>query len=105
MPMDRSKYPANWEEISLSARQAAGWRCQGSPSYPDCQAEQGKPHPVTGSIVVLTVAHLDHNPQNVAADNLRVWCQRCHLTYDAKHHARNARRTRTERAGQLPLGL
>jgi hypothetical protein len=21
------------------------------------------------------------------------WCQRCHLTYDAKHHARNAAET------------
>lgn len=105
MPMDRSKYPDNWEEISLSARQDAGWRCQGSPAYPDCRAEQGKPHPVTGSKVVLTVAHLDHNPQNNDPDNLRVWCQRCHLTYDAKYHAANARRTRAQRAGQLPLPL
>jgi hypothetical protein len=33
--------------------------------------------------VVLTVAHLDHQPENCADDNLRCWCQRCHNTYDA----------------------
>lgn len=32
--------------------------------------------------VVLTVAHLDHQPENCAADNLRAWCQRCHNIYD-----------------------
>jgi 5-methylcytosine-specific restriction endonuclease McrA len=39
-------------------------------------------HPVTGSWVVLTVAHLDHQPENVDPNNLRAWCQRCHNTYD-----------------------
>ena len=33
--------------------------------------------------VVLTVAHLDHTPENCDPDNLRAWCQRCHLAYDA----------------------
>lgn len=33
--------------------------------------------------VVLTVAHLDHIPENCADDNLRAWCQRCHNIYDA----------------------
>ncbi len=32
--------------------------------------------------VVLTVAHLDHTPENCADENLRAWCQRCHNTYD-----------------------
>ena len=40
-------------------------------------------HPVTGSKVVLTIAHLDHTPENCDDENLRAWCQRCHLTYDA----------------------
>ncbi|MCM0001103.1 MAG: hypothetical protein NBV68_17150, partial [Erythrobacter sp.] len=38
---------------------------------------------VTGSIVVLTVAHFNHQPEDCADDNLRAWCQRCHNTYDA----------------------
>lgn len=44
--------------------------------------------------IVLTVAHLDHTPENCADENLKALCQRCHLTYDAKHHARNAADTR-----------
>lgn len=34
--------------------------------------------------IVLTVAHLDHQPENCDLDNLRAWCQRCHNRYDAK---------------------
>lgn len=41
--------------------------------------------------VVLTVAHLDHNPENCSDENLRHWCQRCHNQYDAPHRA-NTRR-------------
>ena len=47
--------------------------------------------------IVLTIAHLDHNPTNSASENLRAWCQKCHLTYDAKHHAANAAETRRKR--------
>jgi len=50
-----------------------------------------------GVKIVLTIAHLDHTPENCDPANLRAWCQRCHLRYDAKHHAENARRTRHER--------
>jgi len=46
--------------------------------------------------IVLTIAHLDHQPENCADDNLRAWCQRCHVTYDAQHHAATARRTRRQ---------
>lgn len=47
--------------------------------------------------IVLTIAHLDHAPENCDPANLRAWCQRCHLRYDAKHHAENAHRTRRAR--------
>ena len=43
--------------------------------------------------IVLTVAHLDHTPENCDPANLKALCQRCHLTYDAKHHAKNAAAT------------
>lgn len=36
-----------------------------------------------GKRVVLTVAHLDHQPENCDPENLRAWCQRCHNVYDA----------------------
>lgn len=54
-------------------------------------------------IVVLTIAHLDHVPEHSEPDNLKALCQRCHLTYDAKHHAANAQITRRAKSptGQL----
>ena len=35
--------------------------------------------------IVLTVAHLDHDPENddVCVTRLRALCQKCHLAYDA----------------------
>jgi 5-methylcytosine-specific restriction endonuclease McrA len=38
--------------------------------------------------IVLTVAHLDHQPENCADENLRAWCQRCHNRYDASERRR-----------------
>lgn len=47
--------------------------------------------------VVLTIAHLDHVPEHCDDDNLKALCQRCHLAYDAEHHAKNAAVTRRAR--------
>lgn len=47
--------------------------------------------------IVLTIAHLDHTPENCAEDNLRAWCQRCHLNYDKAHHQQTAYATRQAR--------
>lgn len=44
--------------------------------------------------IVLTVAHLDHVPENCAPENLKALCQRCHLRYDAEHHRKNSHATR-----------
>lgn len=96
-PENRARYPAEWPVISRQVREDAGWRCEGSPAFPDCRAENRKPHPDTGSVVVLTVAHLDHQPENCERSNLRAWCQRCHLFYDREHHARTRHKTRRER--------
>lgn len=108
MPMKRHLYPANWAEISANIRERAHNRCE----WPGCELEngatvQGKRRPYR---VVLTVAHLDHNPANCDPSNLRAWCQPHHLRYDVKHHARNAaetRRRRQQEAGQqaLPMPL
>ena len=51
-----------------------------------CQAYNGSRHPVTGSMVVLTIAHLDHDPTHSDDDNLKAMCQRCHLRLDADTH-------------------
>ena len=86
-PAMATLYPRNWAAISWVLRALrARWRCEGSPRYPDCRAENGKPHPATGNKVTLTVAHLNHNPADCRLSNLRVMCNRCHLVYDAPHH-------------------
>ena len=100
-PENRGRYPANWRtEIRPAILERAKNRCEGSPAFPRCRARNREPHPDTGSVVVLTIAHLDHVPEHCDPENLRAWCQRCHLTYDGKHHARTAARTRETRVGQ-----
>lgn len=44
--------------------------------------------------IVLTVAHLNHTPEDCRDENLKAMCQRCHLRYDHDHHQRNAYETR-----------
>ena len=51
-------------------------------TWDDFEARRGGPVKV-----VLTVAHLDHRPENCARKNLRAWCQRCHNAYDAPMRA------------------
>jgi hypothetical protein len=101
--MDRSLYPNDWEKISNRIRfERAGGVCEW------CGAVHGALHPVTGSRVVLTVAHLDHDPGNCDDDNLVALCQRCHLSYDAEMHALHAAETRRQAmvdAGQMELPL
>lgn len=53
--------------------------------------------------IVLTIAHLDHQPENCAPENLRALCQRHHLAYDHDHHRANAQATRRAKAGTLEL--
>lgn len=95
-PENRARYPAEWPAIRAAILLRARGACEGSPAYPDCRARDRRPHPVTGSLVVLTIAHLDHRPENSDPENLRAWCQRCHNTYDAPHRQANraARRRR-----------
>ena len=101
-PSQRGRYPPDWAEISKRIRfDRAGGRCEcrgecGARSLHaaalHCVAEHGKPHPVTGKMVVLTVAHLNHEPEDNREENLRAYCQGCHLHYDREHHAETRRR-------------
>ena len=78
MPCNYKKYPSNWNEIRDRILRRAKNKCE------FCRAENKKPHPVTGSKVVLTIMHLDHDPynENITDDRLRAACQRCHLNFD-----------------------
>lgn len=53
--------------------------------------------------IVLTIAHLDHTPENCDPANLAAMCQRHHLAYDHDHHRANAQATRRANAGTLEL--
>jgi hypothetical protein len=98
MPVDWGRYPADWSDIRQTILVRARNHCEGSPRFPDCRAQNGQPHPITGSRVVLTIAHLDHDTMNNNPLNLRALCQRCHLTHDAKLHAVNRQRRRDTNA-------
>lgn len=94
----KALYPVDWPAISLRVRERSGWICE------FCQeARQGEPHPVTRSKVVLTVAHLNHDPTDRNEDDMAAMCQRCHLTYDAPLHRSNAARTRRAKASQRDI--
>lgn len=109
-------YPMDWPEISARIREREGHRCKwcdvrnhewgyrdddgkfvacGRDGFPH---DYGRPPFWFGAHriieIVLTVAHLDHNEANCDWSNLVALCQKCHLSYDAKHHARNAAETR-----------
>ena len=55
------------------------------------------------TVIVLTIAHLDHQPENCADDNLRALCQRHHLAHDHLHHLASAQATRRARAGTVEM--
>lgn len=63
---NRHRYPDDWDEIAAAVKDAAGWCCEA------CGAPHGpSPH-------VLTVDHLEHDPENRDAVLIAL-CQRCHL--------------------------
>ena len=98
-PEERARYPKNWSTaIVPRIRERSGNRCECTGEcglnhhYHDeatglerdrCQAVNGKPHPTTGSKVVLTVMHLNHEPEDCRDENLLHGCQQCHNRYDA----------------------
>ena len=106
MPMDAKKYPPDWRQISKRIRERSAGQCE-------CHGERGlhREHPGPRRCVerqhadgmwmrgrvVLTVAHLNHDPMDCRDENLRAMCQRCHLRYDSKLHVTHARAKRRER--------
>lgn len=98
-PENRHRYPKNWKDIRQRILARAALSCE------FCGATQYGPHPRTGKRVVLTIAHLDHTPENNAPENLRALCQPCHLTYDAKEHASNRRKNIARESGQVEMLL
>ena len=96
-PENRSRYPKDW---ALRSRFVRFVRAKGRCEW--CGAAHGQPHPLTGSTVVLTTAHVfDERPESCSLFNLAALCQKCHNGHDAK--GRLARRRARLDAGQLML--
>ena len=98
-PENFERYPKDWSAISAAIRVRSGGRCEcdgrcGRHVAP-CMRRHGagipSMDPSTMRMVVLTTAHLDHTPANCDPENLMAMCQRCHLAYDAEHHAATRR--------------
>lgn len=97
---EKTRYPEDWRKISDRIRfERAGGRCEcdgtcGATSHAihdgRCAARHNDPLP-NGWRVILTTAHLDHQPENITDENLRAMCQKCHLNYDKDHHAETRR--------------
>ena len=101
MPINYKDYPPDWKtRIRPDILKRAKNRCE------FCGARNYALHPITGSKVILTIAHLDQDISNNEYDNLAALCQRCHnihdMPYRLKHRAKN-RRLKLERAGQQKL--
>jgi hypothetical protein len=131
MPMDRTRYPKNWDAIARARKEAAGWRCE------QCDRPCRKPgenraqfemrliedeeewledlweYEVDGDEdtaialprfvrFVLTVAHLNQDPGDNRPDNLKALCSVCHLNHDRPFQQQNAMGKR-ERRGQTNI--
>jgi len=98
MPINYKEYHPKWRLISRLIRFIrANNKCE------NCGADNYKPHPVTGSTVILTVAHLDHDKNNNRFTNLKALCQRCHLRYDLSRHIENRKYGRNWRSNQIKM--
>jgi 5-methylcytosine-specific restriction endonuclease McrA len=107
-PENRKLYPKNWKAIRAEVLERAEHKCEycaagnyewgfhsGNGKWykdiPVC-AEEG------GIRIILTTAHLDHDPTNNGVPNnrpnLRALCQRYYNKHDRKFRAGHARETR-----------
>lgn len=131
--MDRRLYPANWDELARSIKDAANWQCEncgrpcrkpgetlsdfeeriaenfaepwGDDLYENVEDEEFGFVPVLRDRrFVLTVAHLNHRPEDCRPENLRAWCNPCHGRYDLAATPLK-KRLKAERNGQLTLGV
>lgn len=83
MPINYKEYHPKWKLISRLIRfKRAQNKCEW------CGIENYSIKP-TGSKVVLTVAHIDHDKTNNRFNNLAALCNGCHLRHDVKQHVAN----------------
>lgn len=95
-PENRARYPKDWR---LRSRFVRVFRARNRCEW--CGCRNGEAHPVTGSKVVLTVAHVfDERPEASGLLNLAALCQRCHNRHDMKARQRRRIERMEQAAGQ-----
>jgi 5-methylcytosine-specific restriction endonuclease McrA len=130
-PENRQRYPENWKEIRAAILRRAGNRCEECGlhnhsigtrhkdgtfrnPYPgqwdiyhdNLRSHHSKQQALTAAgliMIVLTIAHLDHQPENVDPANLKSLCQKCHNRYDATNRRKGIRERQHEGQLRLPL--
>ncbi|NEZ56498.1 HNH endonuclease [Adonisia turfae] len=129
MPMDRRLYPDNWNEIAQKIKNEAGWTCTncGRPCrkpgesehelfdrlpsawlndwYETVDSEEfGDVEIEKPGRFILTVAHLNHRPEDCDLSNLKALCAPCHCRYDLQPSSMFIKKQlKLERCGQLSL--
>ncbi len=107
---NRGQYPKNWKKIVAEIRKRAGDQCEcaGECGLHDgrdlfftkakrCEERNGAAGKWMRGMIMLTTAHLCHNPKCARRSHLKALCQRCHLRYDQELHARNSASTRMKK--------
>lgn len=92
-PENRKRYPKNWKQIRKQILERADNRCEFCGAKNHSLRDNNRGGLV---MVVLTIAHLDHTPENCAPSNLRALCQRCHNRYDAQHRAETRKKSKSK---------
>lgn len=94
-PENRARYPKNWKQIRAAILERANNRCE----FCGVENHDIRWNPKTGkdARIVLTIAHLDHTPENCDPSNLRALCQRCHNHYDAEHRKQTRQETKAKK--------
>ena len=90
-PENLKLYPQNWGEIRESILKRACNRCE----FCNVENHTLRLNEKTNRLarIVLTIAHLNHDPSDCRPENLRALCQKCHNTYDAPHRALTRKKT------------
>jgi hypothetical protein len=108
-PENKARYPADWKAIRARILERAGDRCElcflpnggavarGPDGYPFPPYDTGGKKVVT---IVLTIAHINQQPEDNRDVNLLALCQRCHNRIDLPYRTLNAAASRAARPPQ-----
>ena len=116
---NRHRYPRDWKQIRAEILGRAGQRCEqcgvpnrawrlpgfGAWTFDPATADEWSDEGRKATRIVLTIAHLDHTPENCDPANLRALCCQCHNRYDVEHRKKTRAATlrRKKAAAQLHL--